>query len=286
MSRLGDHLELVRAPAALTVLGDALVGALSAGRAPHPGRIAALALSSTCLYAAGMAANDYADAELDARERPERPIPSGRITRTRALGTALGLTGAGVGAAFVAGRSAGLVSLALAAALWSYDLVFKSTAAGPFAMAACRGLDVLMGGAGRGWRGAAVPAAAVAVHTLGVTAVSRGEVAGTTPGVARGAVAASVAAAAAGLLPPGQAAAAVAGGAHYLAGVLPAQTALVDAPTASAARAATRDGIRGVVRLQAAFAARAGAPLAAAALLGIDVLGRSLGRRAKKGDIT
>ena len=36
-----------------------------------------------CLYAAGMVLNDAFDAELDARERPERPIPSGRISRSR-----------------------------------------------------------------------------------------------------------------------------------------------------------------------------------------------------------
>ncbi|MEK8227550.1 hypothetical protein NKG05_17745 [Oerskovia sp. M15] len=51
-------------------------------------------------------------------------------------------------------------------------------------MAACRGLDVLMG-AGAGRVRAALPAAAaLTVHTAGVTVLSRGEVHGTTPPVA------------------------------------------------------------------------------------------------------
>lgn len=286
MSRTADLLELVRAPAALTVLGDALVGSLSAGR--HPGaRGIALAVSSTCLYTAGMALNDYADAELDAVERPERPIPSGRISRRGALGVGVVLTAVGVGAAFVAGRAAGVVSLALAASLWSYDLALKSTAAGPLAMAACRGLDVMMGGAGVGWRGAVIPAAGIAAHTLAITAVSRGEVSGTTPAVGRAAVAVSALAAASGLAgSSANRAGAIAGGANYLGAVLPSQLAVAAEPGAEQARRATRAGIRAVVPLQAAFAARAGAPVSTAVLLGVDVLGRMLGRARRRGDIT
>ena len=199
MSRVSDYLELVRAPASLTVVGDALVGAVSA-RGVVGARGLALAGASVCLYSAGMALNDYADADLDARERPERPIPSGRIPRSHALAAGAVLTGAGVGAAFLGGRSSGLVSLALAGALWAYDLVFSSTPAGPVVMAACRGLDVMLGGAGRGWRGAVLPAAAIAVHTAALTAVSRGEVTGSTVATGRAAVVASVAVAASGVV--------------------------------------------------------------------------------------
>ncbi|NUT51139.1 MAG: UbiA family prenyltransferase, partial [Saccharothrix sp.] len=136
------YLELVRAPAALTALGDTLVGA----RAPLRGRALLLPLASAALYWAGMALNDWADRDLDAAERPERPIPSGRISPNAALATAVGLTGAGVALAAAAGRNA----VPLAVAVWGYDTVLKDTPAGPFAMAACRGLDVLLGGRSRG----------------------------------------------------------------------------------------------------------------------------------------
>jgi len=77
-----DVVELVRAPAALSVPGDVLAGATAAGTLGP--RTAALAAASVCLYWAGMAANDWADRELDARERPERPIPSGTNSSRRA----------------------------------------------------------------------------------------------------------------------------------------------------------------------------------------------------------
>src|SRR2546429_3915285 len=78
MTSLRDLVELVRAPAALSVPGDALAGAAAAG-VLRP-RTAGLSAASVCLYWAGMAANDWADRELDAKERPERPIPSGRVS--------------------------------------------------------------------------------------------------------------------------------------------------------------------------------------------------------------
>ncbi|NJA56170.1 UbiA family prenyltransferase, partial [Streptomyces sp. NEAU-H3] len=84
--------ELVRAPAALTVPGDVVAGALASARTARvsPGRTALLAAGSVALYWAGMALNDWADRAEDARERPERPIPSGRLSPGAALATATG----------------------------------------------------------------------------------------------------------------------------------------------------------------------------------------------------
>lgn len=285
VSRVSDYLELVRAPASLTVIGDALVGAASA-RGGVGGRSVALVGASVCLYSAGMALNDYADADLDARERPERPIPSGRVPRPHALAAGVVLTGTGVGAAFLGGRAPGLVSLALAGALWSYDLVFSSTPAGPAVMALCRGLDVMLGGAGRGWRRAVLPATAVAAHTAALTAVSRGEVTGTTAATGRAAVATSIAVAAAAVAAPGDRAAGLVGGARYLAAVLPGHRAVARHPGAIEARAATRGAILALVPLQIALAARTGSLPVVAVLLAVETAGRLLRRRRAKGDIT
>ena len=84
MTTLGDLAELVRAPAALSVPGDSLAGAAAAGW-PAGRRTALLPVASVSLYWAGMALNDWADRELDAVERPERPIPSGRVAPRTAL---------------------------------------------------------------------------------------------------------------------------------------------------------------------------------------------------------
>ncbi|MER7169734.1 SCO3242 family prenyltransferase, partial [Micromonospora sp. NPDC000207] len=178
MPRLADLVELVRAPAALSVPGDVIAGATAAGGLDR--RTPALAGASVLLYWAGMAANDWADRDLDAVERPERPIPSGRVSPTAALGVAAGLTAAGLALAGAAGgRRAAAVAVPLAAAVWAYDLKAKNSPAGPPMMALCRGLDVLLG-AGDGRTVRAVPAAlTVAAHTWTVTALSRREVTGT-----------------------------------------------------------------------------------------------------------
>ncbi|PRZ02491.1 4-hydroxybenzoate polyprenyltransferase [Isoptericola sp. CG 20/1183] len=282
--RWRDLAELVRLPAALTVPGDTLVGAAAAGW-PSGRRTAALPVASAALYWAGMALNDWSDRELDAVERPERPVPSGRVAPNEALGTAAALTGVGLAFAAVAGRRPLAVGTALAAAVWTYDLVAKPTAAGPVVMASTRFLDVLMGAGGR--RAALAPAAALGVHTLAVTAVSRGEVHGTTVGTARAAVAATVGtgtAAALGALVGARrdtgsgAATSVAGpalAATYVAAVLPAQADVVRAPDAGNARRATGVGIRGMVPLQAALLAGQGAVGAALALLAVVPLARA-----------
>src|SRR5258706_6340797 len=131
-----------------------------------------------------MAANGWADRDLGAVERPERPIPSGRIAPRTALGVAAGLTAAGVAVAgLTGGRKALAVAVPLAGAVWAYDLKLKNTPAGPAAMAACRALDVLLGASGGGLRKAWVPAATVFAHTYTVTALSRSEVDGAEAGL-------------------------------------------------------------------------------------------------------
>ncbi|MGN9783123.1 SCO3242 family prenyltransferase [Nonomuraea sp. ZG12] len=184
-------LELVRAPAAVSVPGDTMAGAASARRPAVYG----LALASTLLYWAGMALNDWSDREVDAVERPERPIPSERVTPTAALGVAVGLTAGGLAAAALAGgrRSLTLAGM-LAGCVWSYDLLFKGTAAAPAAMAACRALDVLLG-AGERTRRAAPMALAIGAHTYGISVLGRAEVKGAERGTVNAALTATATAA-------------------------------------------------------------------------------------------
>jgi len=286
MTALADLLDLVRAPAILTVIGDTLVGATNAGRRPGA-RALGLSASSACLYAAGMALNDYADADLDALERPERPIPSGRVSRSTALATGVGLTAAGVGLAFTTGRAAGLVSLAIAGAVWSYDLAAKPTRWGPVVMGLCRGLDVMMGAAGTGWRGAVPAAALVAAHTTAVTVLSRGEVHGTTPLAAASSVATTAAIASASVTGAGWGdPATLLGTSAYVAATLPSQIDAVRTGDAAAARTATRQGIRAMIPLQTALVARAGSASATGALTAVAAIVAVLGRRRTRGDVT
>ncbi|WP_181412398.1 UbiA family prenyltransferase [Streptomyces griseorubiginosus] len=136
--------ELLRLPALFTVPGDALAGAAAVSARPTPRTFLAIA-SSLCLYEAGMALNDWADRDVDAVERPHRPLPSGRVRPAAALGAACVLTGAGLSFAAWAGRPALTVAVPLAATVWAYDLALKNTRLGPAAMATARGLDLLLG---------------------------------------------------------------------------------------------------------------------------------------------
>ncbi|KOV70300.1 prenyltransferase, UbiA family protein [Streptomyces sp. NRRL WC-3618] len=304
--------SLVRAPAALSVPGDILAGATAAGRPLGPRTAGAMA-SSVCLYWAGMALNDYADAAIDSVERPARPVPSGRIPRRTALAVATGLTGVGLGLAALSGGRRGLgVALPLTALIWAYDLKLKSTPAGPAAMAGARALDVLAGavagggnppwhgpggggGAGALSRGAA-PALLVGVHTYTLTALSRHEISGAPARLPATTLAVSSATALSTVLPTllpaglssrrplprdavARTAVASAGVIAYLGTYGRAQMRAVRDPRASSVRRAVGAGILAMVPLQAALTARAGAPGAAALLGALHPVGQRLARR-------
>lgn len=279
--------ELLRVSALFTVPGDALAGAAAAGR--RPGRSTALAVgASLCLYEAGMALNDWADRDEDAVDRPHRPIPSGRITPRAALTAAGALTGAGLALAARAGRPALTVATGLAATVWAYDLRLKHTPAGPAAMAAARGLDLLLGaaattpGSATASARAALPSAALlAAHTYAVTTVSRHEAQGgsTTAPLAALAAAAGIGGAVArtsrGRARP---ASLLLTGAYLRTAARPLVHAALN-PSPPLTQRAVGSGIRAMIPLQAALAARAGAAGSALAVMGLVPLARALSRK-------
>jgi hypothetical protein len=285
VTALKDIAELVRAPAALSVPGDALAGAAVTGTLGA--RTAGLSAASVCLYWSGMAANDWADRDLDAKERPERPIPSGRVTPGTALGLAAGLSAAGlVLAGLAGGRRALAVAAPLTGLMWWYDTRLKGTPAAPAGMAACRGLDVLLGASSGRWRRSAVPALAVAAHTYTVTALSRREVTGGSPLLPAATLAGTMAVAAVpALVPAGAPDQAISAPCRAGRLVIPAPTAasygiaqghaLAD-PSAAKVRAAVGAGITSLPALQGALIAWSGAPAAGVAVATAAPLGRRL----------
>jgi hypothetical protein len=265
--------ELLRVPALFTVPGDTLAGAAAVAARPNSRTLLAVG-SSLCLYEAGMALNDWADREEDTVDRPHRPLPSGRIAPPTALAAAGVLTAAGLALAARAGRPALTVAVPLAATVWAYDLALKHTPAGPAAMAAARGLDLLLSAAATSGhaRGALPSALLLGTHTLAVTAVSRQETRGGSP-LAPLAALGTTALLTRLLTPRGSEA-------RSATGTLPAApaTALTSALAAAYAATAARPyfhaalnpsppltqravagGIRAVIPLQAALAARSGA---------------------------
>lgn len=144
--RLRSYLELVRLPNTFTAAADVVAGFLYAGgNADRWASTAALAAASALLYGGGAALNDVCDAERDARERPSRPIPSGRIGRAAALRCSVVLLIAGSGAAAMqSARAAGVAGL-LTLFIVLYNALFKTRAVAPALMGACRGLNLSLG---------------------------------------------------------------------------------------------------------------------------------------------
>jgi len=289
LPKAGDVADLVRLPSVLSVPGDVLLGTTSA-RGEHPLRIAGLTAASSCLYMAGMALNDYADRDVDAKERPKRPIPSGRLSAQFALRLASGLSAASLGLAYTAGgRRALEVALPLAATVWAYDLALKKTPWGPLSMAACRSLDILMGSLGsrKSWPAAGV----VGGHTFLITVVSRREAQGGTRELALGSLAgtAAVTAAAAKLAlkgtgskplgrPVRQAASALLLGAHAVS-MGKAEFKAIREPSAENLQRVVGAGVLGLMPLEAGMLAEAGGIGKAATLAAGWRFARQLSRR-------
>ncbi len=73
-------LQLLRLPNVFTAVADIVMGYLVTHESAEPWPHFALLIGvSALLYLSGMVLNDYFDRRQDARERPQRPIPSGRV---------------------------------------------------------------------------------------------------------------------------------------------------------------------------------------------------------------
>ncbi len=146
MATLKPYLQLTRPANLLTALADILAGMAIAGF-PFSGEpYFYLLLATLGLYGGGVVLNDVFDAELDAVERPERPIPSGKVPRRTATifgGTLLAL---GILSARLFSLTSGLIALGIAALVILYDRNAKhSKLWGPIVMGMCRGGNLLLG---------------------------------------------------------------------------------------------------------------------------------------------
>jgi 4-hydroxybenzoate polyprenyltransferase len=174
------YLQLIRLPNVLTAAADSLAGwLLATGSISEPMRWLPLIAASMVLYASGTALNDVFDLEEDRRERPGRPLPSGRAsTRLAAWLGGLGLV-IGPALALASGSPvSGLVAAILAGCILAYDAGMKRTPIGPAFMGSCRGLNLLLGLSHAPELGGPVAwgaAAAYGLYVAGITVVSRSE---------------------------------------------------------------------------------------------------------------
>jgi 4-hydroxybenzoate polyprenyltransferase len=184
---LRGYLELLRPPNVMTAVADVLAGYAIAGLSNSPA-LPWLLGATACLYAGGVVLNDFFDRHLDAIERPERPLPSGRVPAGGAAALGGGLLVAGIALASRGTPASGVIAAGIAAMVLLYDSWTKRYGVlGPATMGACRALNLLLGMAaapgvlaGR-WPLALIPF----IYIAAVTLVSRGEVHGGKRGAAR-----------------------------------------------------------------------------------------------------
>lgn len=211
MSKIKGYLRLLRLPNIVTAVSDILAGmAISGSLAANTfGRLSdrhisfgellltshsleplrpilLLVLATIGLYGGGVVLNDVFDAKLDSVERPERPIPSGVVSKTAAaiLGSLLlviGVVAAGLSSEEGFFSTAFYLALAIAIAAVLYDKWAKHHSfLGPLTMGFCRACNLLLGmsilffSLERYWPVAFIPL----VYIAAITMISRGEVHG------------------------------------------------------------------------------------------------------------
>src|SRR5688572_31926696 len=94
--RLGVALRLGRVSNLPTVTSNVLAAVALAGARPSPAVLVALCAGLSAFYVGGMYLNDAFDRDIDRRERPERPIPSGQVDAATVFLAGFGLLGAGL----------------------------------------------------------------------------------------------------------------------------------------------------------------------------------------------
>ena len=187
VSRLRDiestmnYLRLIRLPNVFTALADVWAGfffCLAVGQSPNWFHLGMLMVASGCLYAGGIALNDVSDLEWDRIHRPERPLPSGAISKRNAVILVNVLLTIAIVSAIAVGKQSLIVSSALVGSIVFYNYMSKSFA--PFAaagMGSCRFFNLLLGATAfpGGWKVAWLPAAFLGVYIFFVTLISRME---------------------------------------------------------------------------------------------------------------
>lgn len=130
-------LKLGRVSNLPTVWSNAIAGAVLAGVAPL-GEILIVGLVLSLFYTGGMWLNDAFDAEIDARERSNRPIPMGDVKVSTVFAGGIAMLAVAVVLSFTMGAAAGAVGIALAVAVVLYDWLHKRTVLSPVIMGTTR----------------------------------------------------------------------------------------------------------------------------------------------------
>ncbi|WP_276089614.1 UbiA-like protein EboC [Pedobacter sp. JY14-1] len=195
MKKFLGYIRLMRPANVVTAIADVLAGMAIAGYflgqqdgfwLGGPASLSyipvlLICIATICLYAGGIILNDVFDAELDKIERPERPIPSGLISRNAAAIFGGVFFFIAIFAAGLYSDEARYLAVAIMVSCLVYDKYLKHHAVfGPLNMGLCRGLNLLLGISivpgmvQQLWYLAIIPI----LYIAAITMISRGEVHG------------------------------------------------------------------------------------------------------------
>ena len=180
------YLQLMRPANLVTAIADILAG-LSLAKFIFSTDILSiqtvilLSISTFSLYGGGVVFNDVFDAELDAIERPERAIPSGKVTKQSATILGISLLVIGIFCASLVSFESMIIAFSVAVLALVYDKFGKHHPfLGPINMGLCRGgnlllgMSVMMSSLHQFWWIGVIPV----LYIAAITMISRGEVHG------------------------------------------------------------------------------------------------------------
>lgn len=143
---LATTLKLGRVSNLPTVWTNGLTGLVLGGGVLLDPRTLPLLVALSLFYVGGMYLNDAFDVEIDRKQRPDRPIPSGLIDQRTVLNAGIAMFVVGLcillWAGFVAEDGTGgwpsVAGLVLVSAITVYDWHHKGNPFGPYLMGLCR----------------------------------------------------------------------------------------------------------------------------------------------------
>ncbi|SMH71431.1 UbiA family prenyltransferase [Candidatus Nitrosotalea okcheonensis] len=142
------YLQLVRLPNAFTAPTNVVAGyfAVTPFSELNYVNLTILMASSMLLYVSGVVFNDYFDIEVDRKERPSRPLPSGAISKQRTAQIAVASMALAIMLAFFVSWSSFVISFFLSCMIFGYDYRLKNNKIfSPITMGGTRFFNVIMG---------------------------------------------------------------------------------------------------------------------------------------------
>jgi len=144
-----NYLVLVRLPNLFTLPSNILVGMAIVSSLAFTltsfTQFLLLVTISVLLYCVGIVLNDLYDFDIDKKERPNRPLPSGKISRRSAIVLVTIFSTLALILSLQVSFSTLVISTILFSVIFGYDKYLKNTHAGPFTIASARVMNILLG---------------------------------------------------------------------------------------------------------------------------------------------